>query len=298
MQAHHLWVASPLRWVDDPTVSFIRLLSTDFDGTLAGGAWGEICAPTLAHELPAVVDGGSLWVVNTGRPLESALDGLESLHLGVSPDYILASERHIFQPDGKGGWIDYGDWNQICTEHHDLLFLEGGGFFFQIEKLAERTTGVRVLHNAEGVPEGLVADTEETLNEVTLDILDLPGRPKNFNFQRSNIYLRFCHQNYNKGNSLAELNRLLDMPVESILAIGDHQNDLSMLYGDVAAMVACPSNAHPLVKESVMNAGGHVSELEAGEGTAEAIHLYRTGKKKPRVLPSMHPVPPSVRLNE
>jgi hypothetical protein len=46
-------------------------------------------------------------------------------------------------------------------------------------------------------------------------------------------------------------------------------------------MVACPANAHPSVKETVLNAGGHVSTLEAGEGTAESIHLYRTGKKKP-----------------
>jgi len=263
-------------------VSLIRLLSTDFDGTLAGGKWGDRCAPTLAHELAAVVGGGSLWVVNTGRPLESALNGIESLDLGVTPDYILASERHIYQPDGSGGWRDYGDWNRICTEHHDLLFQEAGPFFNQIEELAAGTLGVRVLHNSEGVPEGLVTDTEETLDEVTQRMLALSERPDDFNYQRSNIYLRFCHRLYDKGTSLAELKRLLDMPVESILAIGDHQNDLSMLYGNVAAMVACPSNAHPMVKESVLNAGGHVSELEAGEGTAEAINLYRTGKKRPR----------------
>jgi hydroxymethylpyrimidine pyrophosphatase-like HAD family hydrolase len=80
---------------------------------------------------------------------------------------------------------------------------------------------------------------------------------------------------------LAELSRLLDTPTSQILAIGDHQNDLAMLFGSVAAMVACPANAHPSVKETVLNAGGHVSTLEAGEGTAESIHLYRTGKKKP-----------------
>jgi hypothetical protein len=48
-------------------------------------------------------------------------------------------------------------------------------------------------------------------------------------------------------------------------------------------MVACPSNAHASVKETVQKAGGHISEFEAGEGTAEGIRVYRTGKKKPPV---------------
>ena len=110
----------------------------------------------------------------------------------------------------------------------------------------------------------------------------LPGRPSDFNYQRSNIYLRFCHRSYDKGSSLAELGRLLDMSTDGILAIGDHQNDISMLFGDVASMVACPSNAHPIVKDAVRKAGGHVSKLVAGEGTAEAINLYRSGLIKPK----------------
>ena len=113
---------------------------------------------------------------------------------------------------------------------------------------------------------------------MTQELLTLPGRPADFHYQRSNIYLRFCHRLYDKGSSLAELSRLLDMPTAEILAVGDHENDLPMLHGGVAAMVACPSNAHPRVKAMVLSAGGHVSSLEAGEGTAEAIHLYRTGK--------------------
>jgi len=73
------------------------------------------------------------------------------------------------------------------------------------------------------------------------------------------------------------------MPAAEILAVGDHQNDLAMLFGDVAAMVACPANAHPSVKSLVKRAGGHVSSLENGEGTAECIRVYRTGGIRPKV---------------
>ena len=262
-------------------MSLIRLLSTDFDGTLVGGVWGEECAPALASELAAVVGAGALWAVNTGRSLKGALEGLERLKAPVQPHYILTSERHLFKPDLQGGWHDFGDWNRICHEHHDLLFQQSGLFFKQIEELVQRNPGITLLQNSEAVPEGLLAASEELLDEVTRDLASLSGRPAEFHYQRSNIYLRFCHSRYDKGSTLAELSRLLDMPTVNILAAGDHQNDLAMLYGQVAAMVACPSNAHPSVKEAVLQAGGHVSLLEAGEGTAEAIRFYRTKQQQP-----------------
>ena len=257
----------------------VRLLSTDFDGTLVGGSWGERCAPSLAEELSAATREGILWAVNTGRSLEAALEGLEQLAAPVTPHYLLTSERHIHRPDGRGGWNDYGDWNRICREHHDLLFEQSGRFFEAVRELVGNSPGITLLENREHVPEGLLASSEELLDQISEKLPFLPGRPADFHYQRSNIYLRFCHRRYDKGSTLEELGRLLDMPTQGILAIGDHQNDLAMLFGEVAGMVACPANAHPSVKEAVSRAGGHVSLFEAGEGTAEAIRLYRTGKK-------------------
>jgi len=262
----------------------IRLLSTDFDGTLTGAyPQSGRCVPSLARELEAVSKSGGIWAVNTGRSLKSALDGIRELEAPIAPDYILTSERHVYKPDGTGGWHDYGEWNALCREHHDLLFKGCGTFFSSIEKLVERYEGVTFQESVDGVPGGLVSTSEETLDELIKELEQLSGRPEDFHYQRSNIYLRFCHRAYDKGSALAELSRLLDMPTSGILAIGDHQNDLAMLFGRVAAMVACPANAHPSVKETVMAAGGHVSELEAGEGTAEGIRLYRTGEKHPSI---------------
>ncbi len=259
----------------------IRLLSIDFDGTLADTLYPEHCSASLDRELSAAVSEGALWAVNTGRSLESALDGLRGLGASVSPDYILTNERHIHRPDGKGGWLDFGDWNEICREHHDLLFKESGSFFDRISALVASHEGMVFQQLYKGIPEGLVAASEEQLDQVISELEALPGKPGDFHYQRSNIYLRFCHRRYDKGSALAELSRLIEMPSSEILAIGDHQNDLPMLFGEVAAMVACPSNSHPSVKDAVSKAGGHVSKLPAGEGTAEAIHLYRTGKKLP-----------------
>ena len=271
-------------------MAFVRLLSTDFDGTLVGGSWGEKCAPVLAQELTRALATGTTWAVNTGRSLEVALDGLLKFNAPASPHYILSSERHLFKPDQWGGWHDYGDWNRICTEHHDLLFQESGSFFDQIRDLAARNEGITVLQNGSDVPEGLMATSEELLDEVIEELESLSGRPDDFHHQRSNIYLRFCHRHYDKGSTLAELSRLLDMPTTDILAVGDHQNDLAMLYGSVAAMVACPSNAHPSVKEAVQRAGGYVSGLEAGEGTADAIQFHLNGKEHGACFKALDPM--------
>jgi hypothetical protein len=258
----------------------IRLLSTDFDGTLADFPSTGTCVPELADELSAVVASGGLWVVNTGRSVEAALEGLELLQAPVTPHYLLTSERHVHKPDGRGGWSDFGDWNSLCRDHHDRLFDECGRFFEGVESLVASRNGLIMQRNSSGVPEGLIAPTEEELDEATSVLMALPSRPADFHYQRSSIYLRFCHRAYDKGSALAELSRLLDMPTSGILTVGDHQNDIPMLFGDVAGMVACPSNAHPEVKRTVLEAGGHVSRFEAGSGTAEAISLYRLGKKK------------------
>lgn len=258
----------------------IRLLSTDFDGTLADFPATGKCVPELASELSAVVGSGGLWVVNTGRSLETALEGLETLAAPVVPHYLLTNERHVHKPDGEGGWVDFGDWNTLCQEHHDVLFAQCGEFFEGVESLVASREGLLMQRNASGVPEGLIARSEDQLDEVTRELYGQPGRPEDFHHQRSSIYLRFCHRAYDKGSTLAELARMLDMPTSLILTVGDHQNDIPMLFGDVAGMVACPANAHPDVKQTVLRAGGHVSSLETGRGTAEAIGLYRQGRIK------------------
>jgi len=81
------------------------------------------------------------------------------------------------------------------------------------------SSGVVFQENVDGVPGGLIAPDEAILDEVTRELETLPGRPPEFHYQRSNIYLRFCHRDYDKGTALAELSRLLEMPTDGILAV-------------------------------------------------------------------------------
>ena len=73
---------------------------------------------------------------------------------------------------------------------------------------------------------------------------------------------------------MSELARLLGIPRGEVLAIGDHLNDIPMLDGSAAAMVACPANAVDEVKEAVAGAGGYISPFPWGEGVADAIRHF------------------------
>jgi hydroxymethylpyrimidine pyrophosphatase-like HAD family hydrolase len=102
------------------------------------------------------------------------------------------------------------------------------------------------------------------------------GHPK-LDYQRNGIYLRFCHADYHKGATLAELARLLDIARENIFAAGDHHNDVSMLDGTFAAMPSCPANAIPEVQSAVSNAGGYVAQKDHGAGVHEALLHFTNG---------------------
>ncbi len=271
-------------------MSAVKLLSTDFDGTLIESSSTEPasafpvkekCNRLLSVALSELVEAGSLWVINTGRPLDLLLMGLEFFEPPVKPHYLITNERHIYHYHDSGEVEALGDWNRRCDEEHELLFKTSGSFFEKVHQLiAEYGEDVTFLESMSGIPEELLVKNEALLDELSLRILELSGRPKEFFFQRSHIHLHFCHGSYNKGSSLSELSRFLSIQPSHTLAIGDYHNDIAMLTGEVAAMVACPSNAHEVVKQTVKKAGGHISSHRSSQGTAEAIRIYQAQEEK------------------
>src|SRR5689334_11267173 len=100
----------------------IRLLSTDFDGTLVEHGAIPPVAPELFEALEALRSKGVLWAINTGRVLWHIEAGIREFHFPFPPDYVLTSEREVFHRDASGQWVDYGDWNKRCAADHDWLF--------------------------------------------------------------------------------------------------------------------------------------------------------------------------------
>ncbi len=256
-------------------MSRIRLLSTDFDGTLIPMGSEEACPSRFAAALNEHHGRGGLWAINTGRSLDHAVDGLRLFNAPLEPHFLLTHEREIYRKRADGSWIPHGDWNSICHRKHIELFGQALEIFAFIEQLAQETEGITVLYE-EKAPAGLVTSSEEVMEFVVNEIQREAARLPDFSFQRNSIYLRFCHVDYHKGSALGELCRLEQIPADSVFAAGDHFNDISMLDGSYAKMIACPANAIDPVKELVRCSQGYIAERCWADGIAEAVEFYES----------------------
>ena len=277
-------------------MSRIRLLSTDFDGTLiAIGSHGR-CPPDFVAALEEHSRHGGLWAINTGRSLDHVLDGLRLFNAPLEPDFLLTNEREIYRKTANGHWMPHGDWNSISRRRHGELFGQALEMFAFVERLAQESDQITILYE-EKIPVGLVTSSEEVMEIVANNIQSEAERVPDFSFQRNSIYLRFCHRDYHKGSALGELCRLEGIKADAVFAAGDHFNDLSMLDGSYAKMTACPANAIDPVKQLVRRSQGYIADKCWAEGVAEALDHYEKSlaagilvRGLPAEAGTMHPV--------
>jgi len=263
----------------------IRLLSTDFDGTLVGHPSDGRCSPALAAALTRFKATGGLWAINTGRSLMHTIEGVENLRAPVDPDFLLTHEREIYRRNAAGSWEDFGNWNRVCRERHAGLFERAGELFPRIHELVAGAQDVTLI-DEDGHTAGLITSDEAVMARVAGSLDALRGAIPNFSYQRNTIYLRFCHTDYDKGAVLGELSRLLGLRADEVFAAGDHFNDVPMLDPKYARHLACPANAIAEVKSAVRAAGGTVSAKRFGDGVADALDraLSLGGKKEPAAI--------------
>ena len=249
----------------------IKLISTDFDGTL----YAEFDSPPIPLELQELIGDlqakGAKWVINTGREMTSLMLALNDAKLKVHPDYLVLVEREIHVRTGTH-YTGLDDWNANCLKSHAELFKRVQE---DVPRLAEwvRARFSATVYSDVYSPFCFIAgDNKEAdiihnfLNEYCVSIPNLV-------VVRNDIYARFSHADYNKGTALMELARRLKISPDEIFAAGDHLNDLPMLSRKCARWVAAPSNAVEEVKKAVRRENGFVSELSHGRGVADALRF-------------------------
>src|SRR5438132_6690283 len=135
------------------SMSQIRLLSMDFDGTLVRD-WAPPPYPEkLVQSLNQLRRAGVLIAVNTGRTIRLVEEALEYTGFPVRPDFALTTEREVFRWNGST-WDDFGEWNSRCREEHDTLYTNTASLLVQIERYVESMTVAR-LHYEEGRLSGI-----------------------------------------------------------------------------------------------------------------------------------------------
>jgi len=250
----------------------IKLISTDFDGTL----FAEFENPPIPRELLRLISElqqqGAKWVINTGREMSSLMESLARANIAVEPDYLVLVEREIHYHD-YAKYAPLEDWNASCTRTHADLFA-------LVEPALPRLTADinRRFHAS------LYEDAYSPLCLIARDNLQMDGihallnafceTIPNLTVVRNDVYARFSHKDFNKGSALGEIARRLGIDRGEVFAIGDHLNDLPMLSREYARFIAAPSNAIALVKETMQRAEGFISRHPHRHGVADAIKYY------------------------
>lgn len=251
-----------------------HLLCFDFDGTLVDTReHGPVPAETLARIAALRDERNAVWAINTGRSLFQAVAGLTDHGVEPHPDFIIAKEREIYRQNEHQRWVDFGDWNKRCERAHVKLFRTHKRFFARVRAYLDLHTAAEFVENDEE-PAGIVAHDEAEMGRICAFLDEHRKELPTLCYERNTIYLRFAHRDYNKGTAMAELARMLGVPAHQTFAAGDNHNDVSMLCGTNARMVACPANAVAPVRELVRRAGGFVATARAGLGMVQALDHY------------------------
>jgi hydroxymethylpyrimidine pyrophosphatase-like HAD family hydrolase len=247
----------------------LKLISTDFDGTLHG----EYDRPAIPERFTSLIAEqqarGAKWVINTGRDMSSLMEALARERVPVLPDYLVLVEREIYKHDG-GRYAPVEHWNTACAHDHAELYSRVRP---QVAELMDWVNGRFRATVYEDVwsPFCLIAGTNADADQIHARLDEFCKPFPELAVVRNDVYARFSHVNYNKGTALAELSRMLGVTSDGVLAAGDHLNDLPMLKTEHAHYLVAPSNAIPLVKDVVRKQGGYVSELTCGNGVADGL---------------------------
>lgn len=258
----------------------IRLISTDFDGTIYDGSATDPVDRGLVEYLDEARAGGAMWVINTGRLCPDVLQILSSVGLESAPDFIVSVERNIHRRTGSS-YEEHSSWNRACRDDHAALFEAAKPGVGRIRRRIEAELDA-VLYQDEWSPLSIIAKSPEDADTIHRWTLEECARVADLRIVRNTQYFRFGHAGYSKGTALGEIARLLELKPQEVFAAGDHYNDLPMLDGTHARHVAAPSNAIPEVKAAVRGAGGHVSRHPCGRGVLDALR---------RLNGSTHPQP-------
>ena len=142
--------------------------------------------------------------------------------------------------------------------HRDTILKHNGRLVPSLDALRERDVEkVNLLC----IPEALRESVQEDLGKIEVSAVWASGRS-----------MEITHKDASKGNGLRQLCRLLEIPLENVLALGDSGNDITMLLE--AGLGIAMGNAPDFVRA----AAAGITETNVNDGAAIAIERYALKK--------------------
>lgn len=268
-------------------MSRIRLVALDLDNTLFDD--GKTVSEANRLAIQKARNLGVKVVITTGRPLRAIGNLLTELCLDTSEDYSLTFNGGLIQRNDGHVLAQTTLSRKQVVELCELLGAKG----LPVDILSDGCVySLPAKDRVSRYPEAnplLTFKMLASLSELPTDIIynkivivadrdfldqkiaELPARLfESFEaFKSREIIFEIMPKGVHKAAGLAHLCEILELPRESVMAIGDEENDLSMI--EWAGLGIAMQNAIPAVKEL---ANGITSRDNNHSGVAEAIEKY------------------------
>lgn len=249
----------------------IKLISTDFDGTLFT-EFENPPVPLVLQDLIAECQrNGAKWVINTGRDMSSLMESLGRGNIAIEPDYIVLVEREIHLRH-ESLYVSLDSWNTNCKQTHAQMFVQVRQDLPKLVSWINSNCKAHIYDDPYS-PLCIIAANNSEMDKIHAHLTEYSRGIPHLSVVRNDVYSRFCHDHFTKGTALREIAQHLGLKADQVLAAGDHLNDISMLNRRFARYLVAPANAIPEVKKLVLEQGGFVSERPHGHGVAEGLQL-------------------------
>lgn len=255
-----------------------NLVCLDFDGTIMHYEDPpEHFHPDVIAALNHLQSQGVDWIANSGRTFDGQLEiirhCMEARGLRHAPCAIISNESYIFVRTDDG-YSPLTSWNEQAAEWARAM---------NRELQQRQKTALDALVNRHA-PDGAFFREDGTVFQITAsdearalfieDLARVLQSVPSAELINNGEWIAVIHKRLGKGNVLRAYLTWREIIADTVLAVGDHGNDLSMLDGSVTPHVACPGNAFPVVRDAVRKAGGYVASAHGPHGTLEAFQHY------------------------
>lgn len=265
----------------------IKLVAIDMDGTLLDEK-REI-TPRVKEAIQKANQQGVKIVLCTGRPLPGVQDQLAELELFQENDFVITYNGSLVQNTKTGEIISRYEMTLADFQEIELMARQVGSHLHAINQEAIYTPNRDIspysVHEAFLVSMPLKYRTPEEFTEdmhiVKIMMIDEPAildqaiakipaefKARYTTVKSSPFYYEILNKETSKGAAVARLAEHLGIDQSEIMAIGDNENDLSMI--EYAGTGVAMGNATPAVKA----AADIETTSNEEDGVAVAIEKY------------------------
>lgn len=266
----------------------IKLIAIDLDGTLLNSA-GKV-SEANRQALKLAQEKGAKVVLCTGRPYQYMKHLIDDLGLNQPDDYIITFNGGQIQKAQTGEVVkaytlskdDLLVWQAVCRELNLPLNAIDAKEVYEPNEALSTYPSLYLLERpqlASSKQDFASFDSKHLFNKfvISTEVTYLDQQTAKIKEDVTNKYSTFksnanlfeiVAKGVSKGNIVSVLADYLNIPLSQVMAIGDQENDMSMI--EVAGVGVAMGNAIDCVKE----VADYVTATQNEDGVAQAINQF------------------------